>query len=91
MRPTTAYITSSYGPRYLTTFIIQRNVSLDQVASGSARSVPVIDGYLFILLFLLCQMQCLYIHNKLIADNVMPPTLFDKDLLYKNVRLLRQT
>lgn len=48
MRPTTAYITSSYGPRYLTTFIIQRNVSLDQVASGSAGSVRVIDGDLFI-------------------------------------------
>ena len=49
MRPTTAYITSSYGPRYLTTFIIQRNVSLDQVASGSAGSVRVIDGDFFIL------------------------------------------
>lgn len=49
MRPTTAYITSSYKLRYLPTciFIIQRNVSLGQVASGSAGSVRVIDEELF--------------------------------------------
>lgn len=49
MRPTTAYITSSYKVRYLPTciFIIQRNVSLGQVASGSAGSVRVIDEEVF--------------------------------------------
>lgn len=47
MRPTTAYITSSYGLRNLTTFIIQRNVSLDQVAPEGP-AVLVIDGDLFI-------------------------------------------
>lgn len=46
MRSTTAYITSSYGARYLPTciFIIQRNISLDQAVSGSTGSVRVIDG-----------------------------------------------
>lgn len=42
-------------PTYTTcTFIIQRNVSLEHAASGSAGSVRVIDGQLFILLFFLC-------------------------------------
>lgn len=55
MRPTTAYITSSYGARYLPTFIIQRNVSLGQTAPGSADSVRVIDGEHFIFTVLFCK------------------------------------
>lgn len=43
------------------TFIIQRNVSLDQAPSGSAGSVRVIDGELFIFTASFMLMQCLHI------------------------------
>lgn len=43
------------------TFIIQRNVSLHQAQSGSAGSVRVIDGVLFIFIVRFLLMQCLHI------------------------------
>lgn len=60
------------------TFIIQRNVSLEQTSSGSAGSVRVIDGELFIFTAPFLFMQHLHILSSKLntCDNIFLYTVF---------------